>query len=1469
MKQRNMVPRSKFFALVATIFFCLAPAMAQGESTLIWDTQGCSGPYEPWYSYDGPAGFISPSEPDFQTAWCNAGGTAHYTQADGNKYAGIGFNWSDDEDKEIDISSHSGVCVTYSVETYGGGEKVSFALISSLTPNNEYSVVLQPTEGEIRKCFAFSDFSSSSNVLIDEVLESSKGLEFKFSGTWDLGTVTLNIKKIEWPKYDEWPLTIEGTFADRVLWESEGCGDENGFRPVNGGFGYNGVWYAWVDDSQPSNQASLTPAANDNFHFNLCKSDGNVKSDARSQVIINFDLTETNVNISDKEGVCLTYSLTGANDFLRFQIVPMELTAGSSITGYNEHSASMPPTNGQVVRRCFIFASDFQQEKNQQGNVEWGNLVPLEDVLQYTKSFKLNMKNSGQQSELNIKKIEWVKTALSQGTGTEQDPYIITEAEELEFIARKVNSGDENYRGSDVYYELGSDIDLSAYANWTPIGNAYGYWSSPNWYMPDSSFKAHFDGKGHKIRNLTITGRNNITINGNSYRELGTGLFGVIMGTVQNLGLENVNITADGDGVGGIAGQIWGGSITNSYVAGGVIKTASTSTYDERRYGGIAGKVSGNINYCYSTVDVNVNISSITGGASVSAGGIAGYVFYDIAYANDDYDGTGSVKNSMALGSKVNGGAGFANRIAYGDGSLMNNIAFSEMLNKDNNAEWDNKGSTKLDGEDREAYELYEASGYLPVFANSPWTYEEGKLPGLNGEPVAMPDHINVPTDGITKVVIAPKTVDVQKGTTQSFTATVYGFGDFPETVVWSREFVSGHQTFATYDIVDGDLSVASNENVGAIVRVIATATYDGVTKRDTAIVTVVAEPVPPAIQGDTELTLKEGYEAVSTNVYSLIGTDQPITVTKISGNAKITWNDGTKTLDIAVGLTEGTYEVELEAEDTKGVTSTFTFTLTVLPLPTVTSVTVTPPTVAVQKDQSQEFTAIVAGTNGPSTEVTWSVSGNVPGTSISRGGSLYIAPEETADVLTVRATSVEDPSKFGEATVTVVEDAVPPTIEGPETYTLTVGYPATSISGYVISGTQPIIVTVTSDVNDDYYDDIITWNGATNSLQIAAGLSTGTYYATLTVSNKTLVPDALQFTLVVNPVPAVTAVAVDPSTSFLKRGDTEQFTAIVTAIGGADEEVVWSVSGNTVGTTSITEDGLLTIGALESATQLTVTATSTYNTSVKGTATVTIGTVPIIAGPATMTLDVGYEDTFSDHYTLTGTPAPTLEITAIAPETDLITWNEDESRFDIAEGLEVGIYTVAYYGKNGVGTSPSYTFVLTVVTPPTIAGPATMDDFVEGYEATSSALFTLGGTPTPTVTIATLPSTSLITWNPDTKKLDIATGLTEGTYVVTLTAESTAGTSEPHTFTLTVIRGSTPTIAVVPNANTLNARMQNGTLHISGLTAGKTWSIYTISGTLVKQSVASGTDANVNLNIPRGVYIVKSNGQIVRFVNK
>ena len=67
------------------------------------------------------------------------------------------------------------------------------------------------------------------------------------------------------------------------------------------------------------------------------------------------------------------------------------------------------------------------------------------------------------------------------------------------------------------------------------------------------------------------------------------------------------------------------------------------------------------------------------------------------------------------------------------------------------------------------------------------------------------------------------------------------------------------------------------------------------------------------------------------------------------------------------------------------------------------------------------------------------------------------------------------------------------------------------------------------------------------------------------------------------------------------------QFTASVVTNGYVPKGVTWSVTGATDTVSSITPDGILTVPSTETNTTLTVTATSVYDASKKGTSTVTL----------------------------------------------------------------------------------------------------------------------------------------------------------------------------------------------------------------------------------------------------------------------
>lgn len=86
---------------------------------------------------------------------------------------------------------------------------------------------------------------------------------------------------------------------------------------------------------------------------------------------------------------------------------------------------------------------------------------------------------------------------------------------------------------------------------------------------------------------------------------------------------------------------------------------------------------------------------------------------------------------------------------------------------------------------------------------------------------------------------------------------------------------------------------------------------------------------------------------------------------------------------------------------------------------------------------------------------------------------------------------------------------------------------------------------------------------------------------------------------------PAVTSVTVSPATATVAAGQSAQFTATVVTSDFAPKSVVWSVDDDTKAT--VDQSGKVTIMADAEAGTVTVTATSTFDSTKKGTATITI----------------------------------------------------------------------------------------------------------------------------------------------------------------------------------------------------------------------------------------------------------------------
>ena len=168
---------------------------------------------------------------------------------------------------------------------------------------------------------------------------------------------------------------------------------------------------------------------------------------------------------------------------------------------------------------------------------------------------------------------------------------------------------------------------------------------------------------------------------------------------------------------------------------------------------------------------------------------------------------------------------------------------------------------------------------------------------------------------------------------------------------------------------------------------------------------------------------------------------------------------------------------------------------------------------------------------------------------------------------------------------------------------------------------------------------DWITFTPSTGEITASppAGQAIGNTIITVTAGNGIGSDARKDFTITVTEASSVTGVTVSPDQVTVLNGGTQAFTANVTVTGSAGTAVNWSVSGALSPDTNITEGGLLTVGAGETAQTLTVTATSVFDSTKTGNAAVTvvISVTGVTLDKSTLTLAVGKSKT------LTATVAP------------------------------------------------------------------------------------------------------------------------------------------------------------------------------------------------------------------------------------
>ena len=293
--------------------------------------------------------------------------------------------------------------------------------------------------------------------------------------------------------------------------------------------------------------------------------------------------------------------------YKKYQVAPpkieSELVAQATGISGNSHDGGTVylcyKDNAPVSTTCSGNAWSFSTEALQSGSQV--------QLYAETSSFKLSYYTTG--------------TVSYPGGGTEEDPYLIYTAEDLQGVT---NSG---------YYKLMNDIDLTSWINansptagWPAVGQ-------------NSTEPTHIDGCGHKVTGLWTNTSNdyaglfsNFSASGSSIKNLtvevatgkkvkGRKYTGILVGCMKNGEIINCSVKGDVYGseyVGGLAGYLQDITSTNYWGLNGV-KFSGSVTSSGTHIGGLAG-------YCnVNVMDCSAKATISSSGKSAFVGGIFGY----------------------------------------------------------------------------------------------------------------------------------------------------------------------------------------------------------------------------------------------------------------------------------------------------------------------------------------------------------------------------------------------------------------------------------------------------------------------------------------------------------------------------------------------------------------------------------------------------------------------------------------------------------------------------------------------------------------------------------------------------------------------------------------------------------------------------------------------------------------------------
>jgi hypothetical protein len=492
--------------------------------------------------------------------------------------------------------------------------------------------------------------------------------------------------------------------------------------------------------------------------------------------------------------------------------------------------------------------------------------------------------------------------------------------------------------------------------------------------------------------------------------------------------------------------------------------------------------------------------------------------------------------------------------------------------------------------------------------------------------------------------------------------------------------------------------------------------------------------------------------------------------------------HNGTGTLS-GTATASGVFSISFTASNSVG-SPAQTFTLTVNQAPSITSASNT----TFVMGTAGSFTVTTTAYPTPSISETGALPSGVTFADNHNGTATLSGTPTASGVYSIGITVSNSVGSPATQTFTLTVNQAPSVTSASNTtfvmgtagsFTVTTtGYPAPSISE---AGALPSGVTFADNHNG---------TGTLSGTPTASGV----YSISFTASNS--VGSATQtFTLTVNQAPSITSAS---NTTFV-MGTAGSFTVTTTGYptpsisetGALPSGVTFVDNHNGTATLSgtPTASGVYSIG---------FTASNSVGSSSTQTFTLTVNQAPAITSASNTTFVMGTAGSFT--MTTTGFPAPSISEAGVLPTGVTFADNHDGTGTLSGTPTASGVYSIGFTASNGVGSSATQTFTLTVNQAPSITS-ASNTTFVMG----TAGSFTVNTTGYPTSSLTEtggLPGGVTFVDNHNGTGTLSGTATTSGVYNISFTASNSVGSSATQTFTLTVNQAPAITSA---NSTTLS----------------------------------------------------------------